>query len=52
MDLELTRLGINICALSETWLTVSGSIRKANFTLFWSGHPDNTRHMHGVEFAV
>ena len=52
IDLELTRLGISACALSETWLTGSGSIREANFSFFWSGYPDNARPMHGVGLAI
>ena len=51
IDLELTRLGIS-AALSETWLTGSGSIREANFTFFRSGYPDSEKPMHGVGFAV
>ncbi|XP_033105177.1 uncharacterized protein LOC117107580 [Anneissia japonica] len=50
--LELSRLGINVAALSETWLTGSGSVCEANYTSFWCGHPDTVRPKHGVGFAV
>jgi len=52
IDLELARLSIDICALSETWLTETGSIREGYYTFFWSGYPDGSRPRHGSGFAV
>ena len=44
-------MSIDICALSETWLTGTGSIREGHYT-FWSGCPDGSRPRHGSGFAV
>ncbi|CAM4709419.1 unnamed protein product [Leuciscus chuanchicus] len=52
IDRELLRLRVDIAALSETWLTGSGSVREANFTFYWTGYPDNERPKHGVGFAI
>ena len=52
IGLELARLSIDICALSETWLTGTGSIREGHYTLFCSGYPDGSRPRHGSGFAV
>lgn len=52
IDHELSRLGINVAALSETWLTGNGSIRETNYTFFWCGYPDPMRPKHGIGFAV
>jgi len=52
IDLELARLTFDICALSETWLTGTGSIREGHYTFFWSGYRDGSRPRHGSGFAV
>lgn len=52
IDVELTHLLVSITALSETWLTGSGSIREGNFTIFWNGYPEGKRPLHGMGFAV
>lgn len=52
IDLELLRLGVDVSALGETWLTGNGSIREANFTFYWTGYPDLERPKHGVGFAI
>jgi len=44
--LELACLSIDICMLSETWLTGTGSIWEGHYT-FWSGYPDGSRPRHG-----
>jgi len=35
------RLCIDICALSETWLSGTGSTREGHYTFLWSGYPDD-----------
>ena len=43
---ELTRLRIDLTALSETWLTGNGSIREDSYTIFWTEYPDSERPHH------
>ncbi|KAF4099200.1 hypothetical protein G5714_019326 [Onychostoma macrolepis] len=52
IDCELSRLRVDISAISETWLLGSGSVRERNYTIFWCGYPDDHLPMHGVGFAV
>ena len=52
IDAELYRLGIDICALQETRLADSGSIREKDYTFFWQGKDPQDRREHGVGFAV
>ena len=52
IDRELTRLNIDIAALQETRLADNGSIREANYTIYWQGKPTDQPRQHGVGFAV
>jgi len=52
IDAELSRLNIQVAALSETWLTGNGSIKEANFSFYWTGYDDGCKPMHGVGFAI
>ncbi|XP_050164941.1 craniofacial development protein 2-like [Myiozetetes cayanensis] len=51
---ELSRLNINIAALSEVRLHEEGSLREhgAGYTLYWSGKPSSERHLSGVGFMI
>ncbi|XP_076436204.1 uncharacterized protein LOC143275811 [Babylonia areolata] len=52
IDRELTRLNIDIAALQETRLSLSGSLREQNYTFFWQGKEFEEPRLHGVGFAV
>ena len=52
IDLELSRLRMDIVALQETRLSGSGSVRESHFTFFWQGKPSDEIREHGVGFAV
>ena len=52
IDMELSRLQIDIVALQETRLADSGSVRKRHFSFFWQGKPPSETREHGVGFAV
>ena len=52
IDMELSRLQIDIAALQETRLPDSGSVKEKNFTFFWQGKPSNETREYGVGFAV
>ncbi|XP_023815252.1 uncharacterized protein LOC111948070 [Oryzias latipes] len=51
---ELSRLSIDIAALSEVRFPGEGSLREnsAGYTLFWSGRPETERRLSGVGFFV
>ncbi|KAI8507953.1 hypothetical protein Bbelb_141930 [Branchiostoma belcheri] len=51
---ELTRLDIDIAALSETRLADEGQLQEdaGGFTFFWKGLPQEDRRIHGVGFAI
>ncbi|GAB1598787.1 hypothetical protein Ahia01_000155900, partial [Argonauta hians] len=51
---ELSRLGIDIAALSEVRFPDEGSLREqgAGYTLFWSGRPATERRLSGVGFMI
>ena len=53
IDLELHRLQVDMCALQETRLPDTGSIKEDHYTFFWKGKTvDDTREHGGVGFAV
>ena len=54
VSLQWSTSNLLVCALSETWITGSGSIYETNFSFFWSGYSDNARPtcMHGVGLAI
>jgi len=52
IELELAHLSIEICALSVTWLTRTGSIREYHCTFFCSCYSDGSRPRHCSGFAV
>ena len=51
---ELSRLNIDIAALSEVRLPDEGNLKEqgAEYTLYWSGKPSTERHLSGVGFMV
>ena len=51
---ELSRLNIDITALSEVRLADEGSLGEhgAGYTLYWSGKPSTERRLSGVGFMV
>ncbi|KAJ7403872.1 hypothetical protein WISP_148785 [Willisornis vidua] len=51
---ELSRLDINIAALSEGHLHEEGSFKEygASYTLYWSGKPKTESHLSGVGFMI
>ncbi|CAM4654716.1 unnamed protein product [Leuciscus chuanchicus] len=49
---ELLRLKVDIAALQETHLAVSGSLKEKDYTFFWQGKSAEDRRKHGVGFAV
>ena len=52
IDMELSRLQMDIVALQETRLADSGSVRERHFSFFWQGKPPSEIREHGVGFAV
>lgn len=52
IDIELSRLGVDIACLQETRLADSGTLREKNYTFFWQGKPSEEPRQHGVGFAV
>ena len=51
---ELSRLTVDIAALSEVRLPEEGSLRelRAGYTLYWSGKPKTEKRLSGVGFMV
>ena len=51
---ELSRLNIDIAALSEVRFSGEGSLQEhgAGYTLYWSGKPETERRLSGVGFMV
>ena len=51
---ELSRLNIDIAALSEVRFSEEGSLQEhgAGYTLYWSGKPETERRLSGVDFMV
>jgi exonuclease III len=51
---ELSRLSVDIAALSEVRLSEEGSLRelRAGYTLYWSGKPKTEKRLSGVGFMV
>ena len=51
---ELSRLNIDIAALSEVRFADKGSLKEhgAGYTLFWSGKPTDERRLSGVGFMM
>ena len=51
---ELSRLNIDIAALSEVLFSGEGSLQEhgAGYTLYWSGKPETERRLSGVGFMV
>ena len=51
---ELSRLNIDIAALSEVHFSGEGSLQEhgAGYTLYWSGKPETERRLSGVSFMV
>ena len=51
---ELSRLNIDIAALSEVRFPEEGSLKEqgAGYTLYWSGRPAGERRLSGVGFMV
>ena len=46
IEMELSRLQMDIVALQETRLPDMGSVKEKNFSFFWQGKPLNeTRHL-------
>ena len=52
IDRELTRLNIDIAALQKTRLADNGSIREADYTMYWQRNPRDQPRQNGVGFAV
>ncbi|XP_063606654.1 uncharacterized protein LOC134781365 [Penaeus indicus] len=52
LDIELSKLGIDIVAFQETRLLESGSLREKNFTFFWKGKEPGENAIHGVGLAI
>ena len=51
---ELSRLNIDIAALSEIRLPDTGSLKEqgTGYTLYWSGKPRGERRLSGVGFMI
>lgn len=51
---ELSRLSVDIAALSEVRLSEEGSLRelRAGYTLYWSGKPKTEKRLSGVGFMI
>lgn len=52
IDRELSRLSIDVTCLQETRLADTGTLREANYSLFWQGKPPEEQRLHGVGFAL
>lgn len=52
IDMELSRLNIDVAALQETRLPESGSIKERHYTFFWQGKETSEPRLHGVGFAI
>ena len=50
--LELAKHNIDIAALYETRLSLSGSLNDLEYSFFWSGKPKGERRKAGVGFAI
>ena len=51
---ELSRLNVDIAALSEVRFSDEGSLKESGggYTLYWSGKPATEKHQSGVAFMV
>ena len=49
---ELSRYSIDVAALSETRLALSGSLVDQGYTFFWSGREEREKREAGVGFAI
>ena len=52
INMELSRLQMDIVALQETRLPDMGSVKEKKFSFFWQGKPLNETWEYGVGFAV
>lgn len=49
---ELLRLNVDICALQETRISDSGTLKEKDYCFFWTGKEAGAPREHGVGFAV